>query len=319
MALHVVVGKGAVGTTIARLLAQQGHQVRVVSRSGGPSPTVGSAGGEGIEHIRADAADTAALTGHARGAVAIYNCVNPPYHRWPTEWPPMATAMLDAAEATGAVLVITGNLYGYGPVSRPMTEDMPLAATGTKGQVRARMWTEALERYQAGRVRVTEARSSDYFGPLVTDQGQLGQRIMPKLLRGRSVSVIGDPDAPHSWTYIPDVAAAMATLATDERAWGRPWHVPSAVGLSQRQMITALAEAAATGPIKVSAVPAAVLSAAGLVVPLMRELREVRYQFDRPFLLDSSAYESTFGGRATPLAEAVAATVAWWRERLAAV
>src|SRR3712207_4035957 len=137
MALHVIVGKGPVGTTTAELLAAQGHEVRVLSRSGGRS-------GGGIEHWTVDAADAGALTAAARGADVLYNAVNPAYSRWATDWPPVADALLTAAERSGAVLVTMGNLYGYGRPAGPMTPQSPLHATDTKGRVRARMWTEML-------------------------------------------------------------------------------------------------------------------------------------------------------------------------------
>src|SRR5215210_1725758 len=109
MARHVIVGKGPVGTATAALLRQRGEEVRIVSRSGGPAE----------QHVALDATDAAALTRVVEGAAALYNCANPAYHRWPVDWPPMANAMLNAAEATGAVLVTTANLYGYGPVDGP--------------------------------------------------------------------------------------------------------------------------------------------------------------------------------------------------------
>ena len=136
MALHVIVGKGPVGTTTADLLAAHGHRVRVLSRSGGTST-------DAIEHRRVDAADAGALAAAAHGAAALYNAVNPAYHRWATDWPPVAAALLTAAERTGAVLVTMSNLYGYGRPSGPMTPETPLAATDTKGVVRARMWADA--------------------------------------------------------------------------------------------------------------------------------------------------------------------------------
>ncbi|MEU7164430.1 NAD-dependent epimerase/dehydratase family protein [Streptomyces morookaense] len=308
MSIHVVIGYGPAGAATARLLAGQGHSVRVVTRSGRrPEP--------GIEHVAADAADSARLTGIARGAVAIHGCAAPPYHRWAAQWPQLAASMGAAAEATGAVLVVLGNLYGYGPVDRPMTEDLPLAATGPKGRARAAVWEQVRTLHEEGRIRAVEVRASDFFGPGVTDGGHLASRVVPRLLRGRSVSVLGDPDAPHSWTYMPDVAAALVEAAGAEQAWGRAWHVPTAPARSAREMVGRLAAEAGTGPVAVRRTPPAVLGAASLFSPLIRELREIRYQFDRPFVVDSSAYESAFAVHATPLDEQIRATVAWWRER----
>ena len=135
------------------------------------------------------------------------------------------------------------------------------------------------------------------------------------MLQGRPVTVFGDPDAPHSWTHVPDIASALITLGTDDRAWGRPWHVPTNPPLSQRQVYVLLARIAGAPPPKVRTLPAFVLRLAGLFVPFLRELEEVRYQFDRPFVVDSSAFEETFGVRPTAMNDALAATVAWWRDQ----
>ncbi|MGW7752758.1 NAD-dependent epimerase/dehydratase family protein [Streptomyces violaceusniger] len=309
MSLHVVIGFGPAGAATARLLAEKGHSVRVVTTSGrSPEP--------GLEHVALDATDSARLTEAAQGAAAIYNCAAPPYHRWASDWPPLASSVCAAAEATGAVLVILGNLYGYGPVDGPMTEELPLAATGTKGRVRAAVWEQARDLHEQGRIKAVEVRASDFFGPGVTDGGHLAARVMPKVLRGKPVSSLGDPDTPHSWSYLPDVAAALAEVAGEERAWGRAWHVPTAPARSTREMVDRLATQAETGPVAVRRLPSAVLGLASLVSPLLRELKEVRYQFDRPFVVDASAYEAAFAVRATPVDDQVKATVEWWRERL---
>ncbi|AJZ83598.1 MULTISPECIES: NAD-dependent epimerase/dehydratase family protein [Streptomyces] len=310
MNLHVVIGFGPAGAATARLLAERGHTVRVITRSGrSPEP--------GIEHVALDATDSERLTEAVRGAVALYSCGAPPYHRWASEWPALAASLRTTAEATGAVLVMLGNLYGYGPVDGPMTEELPLAATGTKGRVRAAVWEQARDLHEQGRIKAVEVRASDFFGPGVTDSGHLAGRVVPAVLRGKSVSSLGDPDTPHSWSYIPDVAAALAEVAGEERAWGRAWHVPTASALSTREMVDRLATEAETGPVAVRRLPSAVLGLASLVSPLLRELKEVRYQFDRPFIMDASAYEAEFAVRATPVDEQVKATVEWWRERLA--
>jgi nucleoside-diphosphate-sugar epimerase len=195
--------------------------------------------------VAVDASDAAALAEATRGADVIYNCANPvDYHRWAELWPPMAHALLDAAEANGAVLVTVGNLYGYGPVDRPITVDTPSSANGPKGRVRVQMWDEALERHRQGRVRVVEARAADFYGPRITDGGHLGERVVPKLLAGKGVVLLGDLDAAHSFTFVPDVARALLRLGGDERAWGRAWPVPTAPAVSQRRMVELLCSAA---------------------------------------------------------------------------
>jgi nucleoside-diphosphate-sugar epimerase len=307
---HVIVGAGNVGQATALLLANQGHQVCLVSRRGqGPDHP-------GIQNLEVDASNADALTQASEGATAIYNCASPrSYAQWESEWPPMAAGILAAAERSGAVLVTLSNLYSYGPVNTPMTEDMPPAAPGKKGRIRAGMWTDALAAHQAGRVRASEARASDYFGPGFTDTASMGTRTVPLVLNGRTVRVIGDPDMPHTWTYVDDVAQTLVTLGTDERAWGTVWHVPSGPPRSQRDMIAALADAAGVATPKVAAIPNWTMRAIGVVSPVVRELGEVRYQFTAPFVMDSSAFTSTFGLTATPLDQAAAATVAWWKDQ----
>lgn len=307
--LHVIAGKGPVGSTTAEVLVAAGHRVRVLSRSGGTSTDL-------IEHVAVDVSDAAAVLRATAGADAIYNCLNPEYHRWATDWPPMANALLDAAEAHDAVLVIMGNLYGYGPVDGEISEDLPLAATGTKGRVRVQMWEDALARHRAGRVRVTEAGASDFYGPRVTEGGYLGERAVPRLLAGKKPQVIGDPSQPHSWTNIPDVARTLATLGTDERAWGRAWNVPTAPARSMREMVTVMCDIAGVRDVGVTTMPWPMVRALGLFVPFMRELKETRYQFVRPFVLDSSAFTATFGLEPTPIDDGLAATIAWWRMHL---
>lgn len=311
MSLSLVIGLGPAGAATARLLAEKGHSVRVITRSGrNPEP--------GIEHVALDATDSERLIEAAQGAAVIYSCAAPPYHRWASELPPLASSICAAAEATGAVVVMLGNLYAYGPVDGPMTEELPPAATGPKGRVRAAVWEQARKLHEQGRIKAVEVRASDFFGPGVTDGGHLAARVMPRLLRGKSVSTLGDPDTPHSWTYLPDVARALVEVAGEERAWGRAWHVPTEPPLSTRELVDRLAAESGVGPVAVRRLPSAVLSVASVFSPLIRELKEVRYQFDQPFVVDASAYEAEFAVRATPVDEQVKATLDWWHERLAA-
>lgn len=297
---HLVVGSGTIGSAVARRLLAAGDTVRVVTRSG--------SGPEGTERIAADAADARRLAEVATGADVVYNCVNPQYQRWVTDWPPVAAALLGAAESAGAVLVTTANLYGYGPVDRPMTEDLPLSGTFTKAKVRNRMWLDALAAHGAGRVRVTEARGADYIGPGA--ESHLGDRVMPKVLAGKKVTVMPSLDSTHTWTYTEDMAATLVAIGADERAWGRAWHVPSDLTMSQREAITELARLAGVPTPKMGEYPAWMLKALGVFSPLIRELPEVAYQMKDDFVLDSSAAQRELGLVPTPAADVLAAHLA---------
>lgn len=307
---HLVLGAGPVGAGVATELARRGLPVTVVTRSGGGPDH------ELITRVEADAADADTITRLADDAAAIFNCVNPPYHRWDTDWPPVHQALMTAAEKTGAVLVMMDNLYAFGEGRpMPMHELDPMLATGTKGAMRARMAADLLEAHAAGRLRATLARASDFYGPEVLG-ASLGERVMPNVLAGKKVALLGSLDQPHSVSYMPDVVRTLVTVATDERAWGAAWHVPNAPARTQRETVATLAAAAGT-TVKVSTVPKAALRALGLFSPTMKALQEVWYQFDRPWITDSTLTEQTFGLTATPLEDGAAATVAWWRRHRA--
>jgi nucleoside-diphosphate-sugar epimerase len=284
MSLHVIVGAGPVGTGAARLLADRGERVRLVSRRGaGPEHA-------SIERVTADATDARHLAELTKDAVALYNCANPLYHRWLTDWPPLAEALLTAAERSGAVLVTASNLYGYGSVTGPITDESPLAATHPKLRLRADMWREALARHQAGRIRATEVRSSDY----IDANSILTFALAKPILAGKRAFVPSALDVPHSWTATADVARTLVTVATDARAWGRAWLTPTNPPLTLRALAERFAVCSGAPPPKLSQIPYPVLWATGLFVPLVRELRATRYQFVQPFVVDSSVTEKTF-------------------------
>ena len=301
--IHVVVGAGPVGQATACLLAKQGYDVLLGSRSGS-GPEV-----PGVRRRAVDAADPEALVRLADGAAALHNCVNPPsYTVWPTFWPPVAEAFLAAAEKTGAVLVTAAALYPYGPVDGPMVEGMPDAATTKKSLIRAGMWAEALQRHADGRIRAVEVRGSDYMGPGVsTETGHIA-RVAPAALKGRTVRVFGRPDVPHSFTDVRDMARALAVVAVTPTSWGRVWHAPTNPARTQAQVIADVCESVGREPAPVKAMPSVLLAVGGALVPLLRELRETEYQFLQPYVLDSSAIQRELGLSPTPWREVCRAT-----------
>jgi nucleoside-diphosphate-sugar epimerase len=306
--LHVVFGTGQVGSALTVRLAGLGIAVRAVSRR---RPT----GLAGVDWRSADAADPEAAADAAKGAAVIYQCLNAPYNQWPERFPPLQRGVLAAAERTGALLVSLENLYGYGPAGgSPMTEDLPLAATGVKGRARAAMTAELLAAADAGRARIAIGRASDFFGPGVTEGSTLGQRVFGNALAGRRADFIGDPGLPHTYSYVPDIAAGLATLGTDPRAAGQVWHLPGPPTGTTRALLDLVA-AQVGHPVAIRSLPKLAVRALGLANPMLRELAETYYQFDQPFILDTSKYQAAFGTAGTPLVDAIAATLAWYRTR----
>lgn len=298
---HVVVGAGPVGLATARELSAAGHGVLLVSRSGS-GPEIA-----GVQRAAADAADADRLGELAEGAVALYNCINPPsYDVWPTYWPPVAAAFLEASERSGAVLVTASCLYAYGPVDVAMVEGMPDAGTGTKARIRATMWADALAAHGAGRIRAVEVRGSDYMGADVSS-AHIPQ-VVTRALKGKSVRVFGRPDLPHSFTDVRDMGRALAAVASRESAWGRVWHAPTNAPITQAQAVADVCRSVGKEPVRVRPWPKALLGVGGRLVPLLREMRETVYMFERPYVLDSSAITREFNLEPTPWADTCRAT-----------
>ena len=286
---HVIIGAGPVGRATAAALEERGAEVVLASRSGANGTTA------------VDATSADALAHLADGAVALYNCVNPPaYDKWPELWPPVADALLEAAERSGAVLVTAANLYPYGPVSAGlMREGMPDSASGKKARVRAKMTADAFAAHQAGLVRAVEVRGSDYMGAGPGDYAHV-PRVIAKALQGKTVSVVGSTDQPHTWTDVRDMGRALATIATEESSWGRVWHAPSNAPRTQAEAVNDVLASVGAKPVTVKAMPNALLALASPFVPILRELRETLYQFTSPYVLDSSAITEAFGLEPTP-------------------
>ena len=298
---YVVVGTGAIGSLVADQLAADGHSVIAISRHAAPSKS------PMVDHVAGDASDAKFLARQAVDAAAIFNCVNPPYHRWPQEWPPIAAALLHAAEESGAVLTTLSNLYAYGTPTGPLTPETPLRATYAKGQVRGQMWLDAKAAHDANKIRATEVRASDFIGP--TGFSAIN-RLVPDIVAGKRVQLLGNPDAPHSWTYTVDVAKTLIAAAQNKTAWGRAWHAPTNPPRTQRQVVEELAKAAGVAPVKASAVPNTLLRFLGIFNSEIREVLITMYQFEQPFVIDDTATRRELGLAPTRWEEVLEATVA---------
>jgi nucleoside-diphosphate-sugar epimerase len=306
--LHVVLGAGgAIGSSVVRELASRGHRVRTVNRSGqAPSP-------DGVEVRRGDITSADGATAACDGAHVVYHCAAPAYTRWVQEFPRMTDAVREGAAASGAKLVFADNLYMYGPVGVPMTEDLPYAARNPKGRVRAEMAESLLAAHGSGELRVAIGRASDYYGPGGVNT-TIGATVFGAALRGKVARWVGPLDQPHSLSYLPDIARGLVTLGDDERADGQAWHLPAAEPLTGEQFLD-LVFAELGRPGKIASLGRGMQRAIGLVNPTVRALGETWYQRDRAFVIDASKFERTFGPLAvTPHPDAIAATLDWYRE-----
>ena len=310
--LHVVLGSnGGTGSAVLEELARQNLPARGVTRSGaGFRP-------EGTELVAADVTDPEALAAALKGATVVYQCAQPSYTRWPQEFPQLNRTIVDATAAVGAKLVFADNLYMYAPGTNPLREDSPETAAGKKGRTRAAMADELMRAHADRKLRVAIGRSSDYYGPRGPDSG-LGERVFAWALRGRKLSWLGSLDQPHSVAYLPDMARGLITLGTRDRADGGVWHLPAGPAVTGRAFLTTVCDLAGRPP-RMSAVSPAMLSIAGLFSPMIREIKETAYQWTDPWVVDTSKFRSAFGPfTETPVADAVATTLEWYRRHEAA-
>lgn len=308
--MHVVLGaSGGAGSAIVRALVARGEPVRAVTRSGKPSPDVRDRSA-GAAWVASDARDADELRAATAGAAVIYHAVNVPYPDWPAALPAVMDAAIAAAAASGARLVYVDNLYMYGPISGPMREDLPAAASTKKGRLRARLANRLLAAHARGEVAATIGRCSDFFGPGVTASAA-GPDLFCAILRGNPARWFGDLEQPHALTFIDDAAEGFVTLGRDARSLGEVWHLPAAPALTGREVIAMASEIAGT-PARPRRVPPWAIRAAGLVDPMAREFAELTSQFARPFVVDSTRFTATFGGTATPLRDALARWLAWY-------
>jgi nucleoside-diphosphate-sugar epimerase len=305
---HVVLGTGAIGRAVAEELVRRGDSVRMVNRSGKMDEVA-----VGVEVVASDLYDQAKVREVTREAKVVYQSAQPRYYEWPEKFPPLQKSILDGLTGSGAKLVIVENLYMYGDTNgKPMTEDLPYLAHTRKGRVRGEISKAAFEAHKAGRIRVTSARGGNFFGPWGMDS-TMGARAFYPLLRGKPAQLIGRTDLPHTHTYIKDFGAALVILGERDEADGQAWHVPNAQPtMSQADLVRLFAEEAGVEP-KISSMGKTMLTIGGLFIPEAKETVEMMYEFDRPFIVDSSKFEKTFGLKATPMQEAIKETVAWYR------
>src|SRR5262245_27874242 len=307
--LHVVFGAGQVGYPLAERLLAMGKRVRVAKRSAGGVPP-------GCEVVQGDAADATFCRNAARGAAAIYHCMNPPYdaRMWAEMVPRYMDNVIAAAGSAKARLIVLDNLYMLGrPGGRPMNEDTPMNPCSRKGEIRARAAERLFDAHRRGDVLATSGRASDFYGPGGTLTG-LGDFFWPRVLVGKTAQSPFPLDAVHTYHYIPDVAAGLAVLGcADADAYGRWWMLSCAPAETLRQLVRRL-EMKLGAPIKAAQVPRWIVKAMAFVMPLMREPDEMLYQWGEPFIGDDRRFRERFHVQPTRVDDAAEETVRWARE-----
>ncbi len=302
--VHAVAGLGPVGRAVIDELVARGLPVRAIARD--------SVAGlpRDVDLVQVDLTDAAAVGRALAGAAVVYHTASGPYDRWPELLPPLMRSILVAAAATNARVVYADNLYAFGPVDASLTEDLESRAEGPNGRVRATLAGELMRAHAAGKVRATIGRASDYYGPRGR-QSMAGERLFVPALAGKPTQVLGDPDLPHTFTFLGDYARGLVTLGTRDQALGEVWHLPSAETITTRAFINLVFEVAGQQP-KLRVLPGSLLTVLALFNPTLRAVREQRYQREAPWIVDHTKFARAFGAQTTPHRAAIAATLDWY-------
>lgn len=307
--LHVIFGTGAIGRAVMEELVKRGESVRMVNRSGRMEEV-----SAGVEVVAADLFDPSQVREATRGAKVVYQSSQPAYRRWTQEFPALQNSIIEGLTGSKAKLVLVENLYMYGETNgKPMTEDAPYNAHTRKGKVRGEMSKAAFEAHRSGKVRVAAGRGSDFFGPWGVNTAAMGERTFYPLLQGKPAALLGNIDLPHTHTYTKDFGRALVILGERDEADGQAWHVPNDMPqITQREMAKMIAEEMGVPP-KMSAMGRGMMQFGCLFIPEAKEMVEMMYEFEQPFIVDSSKFESAFGMKAAPMKEAIRETAAWYR------
>ncbi|MDH3974258.1 MAG: SDR family oxidoreductase [Deltaproteobacteria bacterium] len=306
---NVVFGTGPLGLWVAQALAEQGKQVTVVNRSGKVSNKIS----EQIKVIAGNANDSAVVYEICKGANSVFHCAMPPYTQWPERFPLLTKGILDGVKQAGCRLIYGDNLYGYGDTKgTPISEQLPYKATGHKGKVRASMAEMLLNEKD---LEIVIGRGSDFYGPLVINS-TFGEMFFKAALSGKSANLLGNIDLPHTYTYIKDFATALVNLSDHQESFGQVWHVPNASTITTQQLVS-IAEEQINKPIKIRAAGNFMVSFLGLFNPMLREMKEMMYEWEQPYIVDHKKYEDKFGNNSTPHDIAIRETVEWYRENVA--
>lgn len=299
--ITVILGYGSVGRLVSTTLLEQGDRVCIAQRTR-PADLPAS-----VNFTRCDILEPDAVRRAVQGAAQVLLAVSFPYDArvWRTAWPTAMANVVEACAAAGARIVFIDNLYQLGPQNEPRREDMPLSSAGDKPAILAdvtRIWMAAKDR-----VRVAALRCPDFYGPGVS-ASHVGDTGFGRVANGKSAMLLAPPDTPHDFAYVPDIARAAVTLldAPDD-AFGQVWNMPCAPTRTPREILKLGADAIGR-PLKVTAIPLRLLPLLGLFTRFMREVADVGFTWDRPYVVDASKFKRRFWSDVTPFEVGAPAT-----------
>jgi nucleoside-diphosphate-sugar epimerase len=287
--MHTILGAGgAIGVELVRALAKKGSRIRLVSRK----PQANT-----LAHqvVPADLADLNQTIRAIAGSQVAYLLVGLKYDLrvWQELWPRIMNNVIEACKRGNAKLIFFDNVYAYGRVVGPMTEQTPFNPCSRKGEIRARIATTLSNEIAKGDLIALCARSADFYGPRV--RTSIANRlVLDKFAERATASWLLNDAVRHSWTFTPDAGQSLALLAESDSAWGQTWHVPTAPNPpTGRQFIEIAAKAFGVEP-KYRVLTRPLMKVAGLFNADIRESYEMLYQYDSDYLFDSTKFSMAF-------------------------
>jgi nucleoside-diphosphate-sugar epimerase len=302
---------GAIGTELVKELAHAGQPVRLVGRN--PKPVQGA-----TEALSADLSDLDQTIRAVSGSTVVHLLVGLKYELrvWRELWPRIMSNAIEACKRANAKLIFFDNVYMYGKVSGPMTEETPFNPCSKKGEIRGQIVTTLLDEIRAGKLNAMIARSADFYGPHArTSVANI--LVFEKFAKGATASWLVNDSVPHSFTYTPDAAKSLAKLAASEVAWNQTWHVPTAANPpTGKEFVEIAAKEFAVEP-KYRVLSRPLIKLAGLFDTDIRGSYEMLYQYDSTYLFDSTKFSKAFSYEPTSYAEGVQRVAAIYKSPIA--
>jgi nucleoside-diphosphate-sugar epimerase len=300
---------GAIGNELVKLLTAKKQPFRLVGRN--PKAAPGA-----TETVAADLTDEDQTIRAVAGSSVVHLCVGLKYDLkvWREMWPRIMSNTIEACKRAGAKLIFFDNVYMYGKVSGPMTEETPFNPCSKKGEIRAKIATALINEWKSGALTAMIARSADFYGPDVRTSVQ-NLLVLGPLAQKKKPSWLVNDSVPHSLTYTPDAAQSLMQLAERASAWNQTWHLPTAPNPLTGKEFIALAAGEFGVPPKHRVLNRPMLRIAGWFDPLVAESYEMLYQSDSPYLFNSSKLAREFRFAATPYADGIRTTAASFKPK----
>lgn len=292
--MHTILGAGGpTANALTRELINANETIRLVSRK--PIST----DKPNVSWVKADLLNEAELLAAAEGSKVIYLCAGLVYDAkiWQQQWPVIIQNVINLTKRTGARLIFFDNVYMYGLVKGPMTEDTPYQPCSLKGKVRAKVAQQLMDESKAGHINVTIARAADFYG---TDSMNsfLDMMVLDKFAKKDKAQWIGDPNTLHSFTYIEDAGKALFLLGQTPDSGNQIWHLPTAAPLNGKAFIETAAKIYETKP-QYLTINKPMLRLVGLFKKVVAGTVEMYYQYDHDYHFDSTKFENAFNFKPT--------------------